>query len=428
MKKLKVILIGAGGRGTGYTDIMAQMPEKYEIVAVAEPIEARREYIRKKHNVPEDMCFTTWEPLLELDKLADVAVIATMDQMHYEPSLKAIEKGYDLLLEKPVTPTPEECYDIAIAAKKKGVKILVCHVLRYTLFYRTLKKLIDEGAVGDIVSIHADECVGNVHQSHSFVRGNWGNKDESSFMLLQKCCHDMDILQWLMGKECKRAHSFGSLTHFTRKNAPEGSTEFCLDGCPHMKTCPYSVENVYLGEKKVQWMRDRVTDDLNATDEEVREALRTNNYGKCVYKSNNNVVDHQVVNLEFEDGATISFNMNAFNKGGRHIRIMGTKGELSGSAGETKITYFNFESGETKVITPADAPLGDAIDSGHGGGDAGIINVLYDYLTVGYEGDLLSEIGVSAKNHMIAFAAEHSRLTGEVVDVEEYTKKYSKGL
>lgn len=423
MKKLKVILIGAGGRGTNYTNTMANLPEKFQVVAVAEPIEERREYIRKKHNIPENMCFTTWEPLLDMDKIADVAVICTMDRMHFAPAMKAIEKGYDMLLEKPVTPTPEECFTLATAAKKKGVKILVCHVLRYTLFFGKLKELIDSGTIGKVISIHADECVGNTHQSHSFVRGNWGNSEESSFMLLQKCCHDMDILQWLIGKKCKKVHSFGSLTYFTEENAPKDSTMYCMDGCPHMDDCYYSTENVYF--KFDGWFRNRATDSLSmVTDEELREALKTNNFGRCVFKCNNDVVDHQVVNLEFEDGATVSFNMCAFNEGGRNIRIMGTKGELVGDMEKTTISLFDFATRTKTDINPSETALGSGIDTGHGGGDTGIIKVLYLYLTEGYEGDLLSEIGISAENHMIAFAAEHSRLTGTVVDIDEYTSQF----
>lgn len=424
-KKLKVILIGAGGRGTTYTNIMGERPEKYEVVAVAEPIEDRREYAKNKHSIPDDMCFTSWEPLLEMDKIADIAVIATMDRMHYEPSLKAIEKGYNLLLEKPAAPTPEECFGIARAAQEKGVKVLVCHVLRYNPFYRTLKNLIDDGAVGDIISIHADECVGNLHQSHSFVRGNWGNEFDSSTMLLQKCCHDMDVLQWLMGKECKRVHSFGSLTYFTKKNAPEGSPEYCIDGCPHQGKCLYDATKIYSMEHP-GWYKGHALRKANPTEEDYENLLKNTQYGKCVYKCNNTVVDHQVVNLEFEDGATVSFNMNAFNKGGRHIRIMGTKGELSGDAGKTTIEYYNFETEETTEIRPADRALGDAIDSGHGGGDTGIVEVLYEYITAGYDGEMLSEISVSAKNHMIAFAAEESRISGKVVDVDEFIKKHKK--
>jgi len=424
MEKLKVILIGAGGRGTTYTNIMAESPEKFQVIAVAEPVEARREAARKKHNIPEEMCFTTWEPLLEMEKFADIAVIATMDRLHYAPTMAAIEKGYNLLLEKPVTPTPEECYDIAKAAEKKGVKILVCHVLRYTLFGRTLKKLIKEGLIGDVVSIHADECVNNIHQSHSFVRGNWGNEHRSSTMLLQKCCHDMDFLQWLMNKEVKRVHSFGSTMHFKRENAPEGSPEYCIEGCPHKDTCFYDATVIY-NKEHPGWYKNHALRLENPTDADYENLLRNTQYGKCVYKCDNTVVDHQVVNLEFEDGATISFNMNAFNKGGRHMRIMGTKGELYGDASETSITHYDFATQKTENLNPSDSALGDAIDSGHGGGDAGIVEVLYEYLTKGYEGDLLSEISVSAKNHMIAFAAEESRVTGKVVDVQEFTKKYA---
>lgn len=422
MKKLKVILIGAGGRGRGYTDLMAEIPDKYEIVAVAEPIECRRNYIRDKHNVPENMCFPTWEPLLAMDKFADVAMVCTMDRDHYAPTMAAIEKGYDMLLEKPVAPTPEQCIAMANAAKEKGVKILVCHVLRYTFYFRKLKELIDNGTIGRVMSIQADECVGNVHQSHSFVRGNWRNEQESSFMLLQKCCHDMDVLQWLLGKKCTKAHSFGSLTYFNSDNAPEGSTEYCYN-CPCKDECYYDAAKIYnINNTESAWMLKRATDELDASQSSIDHMLRTTDFGKCVFRSNNNVVDHQVVNLEFEDGATVSFSMNAFNEGGRHIRINGTKGELVGDAGTSEIDFYDFATRKHTLIKAMENACGDSIATGHGGGDGGIILDLYKYLTgeIGAEG--LSEIGISAENHMIAFAAEHSRLTGTVVDVDEFVK------
>ena len=204
-QKKKLILIGGGKRGNTYTKLGMDLG-KFELVAVAEPIKIRREYIAKLHNIPENMCFESWEPLLELGKIADAAVIATMDRDHYAPSMKAIELGYDLLLEKPVSPVPEECEEIEAAAAAKGVQVLVCHVLRYTPFFRAIKKIIDDGKIGKIMNIDHVEGVGNIHHSHSFVRGNWGNSLRSSFMLLQKSCHDLDILQWLIGKEL-RIHS-----------------------------------------------------------------------------------------------------------------------------------------------------------------------------------------------------------------------------
>lgn len=421
MKKLKVILIGAGGRGQRYTDVMHTMPEKFEVVAVAEPIKERREYIKNLHNIPDEMCFTSWEQLTALSKCADLAIVATMDRMHFAPTMELIGKKYDLLLEKPAAPTPEECVKIAKYAEEMGVKILVCHVLRYCAFFGKLKEMIDNGAVGKIMSIHHSENVGNRHQSHSFVRGNWGNSDESSSMILQKCCHDMDILQWLIGSKCKNVHSFGSLSYFVPENAPEGAPERCIDGCPHGEECYYNAVKLYVEDEKNAWFREAATEAKKPTNERVEEALRNKQYGKCVYKCNNNVVDHQVVNLEFEDSTVVSFNMCAFNEGGRFIRIMGTDGEIYGEMDKSHLDYFNFKTREhTHIDTDK---IGGSITEGHGGGDTGIINVLYQYLTEGYEGDLLSEIGISAHNHMIAFAAETSRLENRIVNMEAFEKE-----
>ena len=421
MDKIKIIVVGAGGRGKDYTDIMARFPEKFQVVGVAEPIESRREYMRTKHNIPDENCFDTWEKILEKPKFADAAIISTMDRMHFAPAMEAIRKGYNLLLEKPAAPTAEECLAIESEAKKYGVRILVCHVLRYSPFYVTLKSLIDKGEIGRVMSIQHAEGVGNVHQSHSFVRGNWGNAEESSPMLLQKSCHDMDILQWLVGKECKRVSSFGSLTYFIKENAPEGSPDYCIEGCPMAAECPYNAVKLYYDDKDNDWFRNAATGIVSPTDDEVAHALRTTQYGKCVFKCDNNVVDHQVVNLEFEDGTVVDFNMSAFNKGGRYIRVMGTKGEILNRNTDGILELYKFEDGSKTLIDIK--TYGDTIVSGHGGGDEGIVHALYDYLTTGVITEQLSEIGISVKNHMIAFAAEESRHTGKVVNVKEYIER-----
>ena len=418
MDKIKIIVVGAGGRGKDYTDIMARFPEKFQVVGVAEPIESRREYMRTKHNILAENCFDTWEKILEKPKFADAAIISTMDRMHFAPAMEAIRKGYNLLLEKPAAPTAEECLAIESEAKKYGVRILVCHVLRYSPFYVTLKSLIDKGEIGRVMSIQHAEGVGNVHQSHSFVRGNWGNAEKSSPMLLQKSCHDMDILQWLVGKECKRVSSFGSLTYFIKENAPEGSPDYCIEGCPMAAECPYNAVKLYYDDKDNDWFRNAATGIVSPTDDEVAHALRTTQYGKCVFKCDNNVVDHQVVNLEFEDGTVVDFNMSAFNKGGRYIRVMGTKGEILNRNTDGILELYKFEDGSKTLIDIK--TYGDTIVSGHGGGDEGIVHALYDYLTTGVITEQLSEIGISVKNHMIAFAAEESRHTGKVVNVKEY--------
>ncbi|MBQ7792245.1 MAG: Gfo/Idh/MocA family oxidoreductase [Clostridia bacterium] len=420
MKTLKVILIGAGGRGRVYTD---KMDERFQVVGVADPIPELRQYIKEKHNLSNDMCFESWEQILDLPKFADIAVISTMDRMHYEPCMKAIELGYDILLEKPVSPDYKECVAMSNAAKEKGTKILVCHVLRYAPFFMKIKEMIDKGMIGKVLSVHHTECVGHLHQSHSFVRGNWGNSERSSCMILQKCCHDMDIMQWLVGAKCSKVHSFGSLSYFTKENAPEGAPERCDKTCPVYDTCYYNAVKVYVEDAPNTWFRAAAAKKTAPTDEEVAEALKTTQYGKCVYKCDNDVVDHQVVNLEFENGAVASFNMSAFNEGGRYIRVMGTDGELSGSIGDKVLEFFDFRTRKKTSLDLDSATASNSIVGGHGGGDDGIINSLYDYMTgkCGEEG--LSTIGVSVQNHLISFAAEISRIENRIVDLREFEKQ-----
>ncbi|MBR6676111.1 MAG: Gfo/Idh/MocA family oxidoreductase [Clostridia bacterium] len=424
MKKLKVILIGGGDRGMRYTNIMKDSPDKYEVIAVAEPIENRREFVREKHSIPEDMCFLDWRPLLEKGKIADLCVIATMDRDHFAPAMKAIELGYDLLLEKPMAPTQEECTRLAALAEEKGVKVVICTVLRYSDVFRTLKRIIDDGKVGRIMSINHEECVGLIHQSHSFVRGNWGNIGRSSNMLLQKSCHDIDILQWLIGKKCKKVQSFGALSYFTEKNAPEGAPEFCYQGCPAGETCPFNAVKLYYDDKENGWFRGAATKHVYHTDEMVWDAITKTQYGKCVYHCDNDVVDHQTVNMLFEDDVTATFTMNAFNAGGRHIHIMGTEGEIRAAldSGSPISVYYH----RTKTFEEFDITGTDGVVGGHGGGDEGIVETLYHYLTGSYNGTSIPEISESYYNHSIVFAAEKAREENTVVDFEEYFEEINR--
>lgn len=419
-KPLSVILIGAGNRGELYTDIMLEMPEQFRVVAVAEPIESRRKNVAQKHGIPPERCFVDWRQLLELGKIADMAVIATMDQQHYEPVLAAIDLKYDILLEKPISPSPQECCEMAHCADAAGVKIVVCHVLRYTPLFMKLKDLIDEGKVGRVMSINHEECVGNVHQSHSFVRGNWGNSERSSCMLLQKSCHDMDILQWLIGKKCKKVQSFGTLSYFRAENAPVGAPDYCIQGCPAGETCPYNAVKLYLDDEKNDWFRTTCTREANPTDEMVQRAISTTQYGKCVFRCDNDVVDHQTVNMLFEDDITVTFTMNAFNKGGRFIHIMGSGGEIRAAMdGDQPIELYDFV---TKQVIEIPMSGKDGIASGHGGGDKGIVQSLYTYLTTGDGGKSISGISESCDNHLLVFAAEQSRHSGRVIDFAEFTE------
>ena len=420
MKKIKLVVIGAGGRGRTYTSKMDK--ERFEIVAVAEPNIERRNIFKELHNIPDEMCFDSYEQLLDLPKFADVAMITTTDSLHYAPAMKAIEKGYHLLLEKPVAPTPQECVDIANFAREKGVKVMVCHVLRYTKFFLKIKEMIDNGDLGEVISIHHSENVGNLHHSHSYVRGNWGNSTRSSNMLLAKSCHDIDILQWLIGSKCKNVQSFGLLSHFRSENAPEGAPEYCMDGCPHKDTCYYDTGFIYAKGVDNNFNR-HVFQKSEVSDEENERVLRSTQYGKCVYKCDNDVVDHQVVNLEYENGTLVSFNMCAFNEGGRYIRVMGTNGEVYGEMDRNTLDYYDFRTREHTTIRPWEKNLTGSIIHGHGGGDDAMVESLYRYIAEDYKDETISEIDISVESHLTVFAAEESRHNNVVVNVNDYKKK-----
>jgi len=427
MKQYTAILIGAGLRGKNYTNIMYDLDGKFKIIAVAEPIKSRRDYIKNKHNIPDEACYETYEQILSKPKMADLAIITTMDNMHYEPAMKAIELGYDILLEKPVAPTARECVDISLAAEKKGVRVLVCHVLRYTPFFKKIKELVMDGVIGDIMSILHVEGVGNIHQSHSYVRGNWHSEAETTPMLLAKCCHDLDIIQWLLDEPCEKIQSFGKLSYFKHENAPNGAPKRCTDGgCPIESTCPYNSKKVYYESDDNSWMRPACTRNIAKedipTDEEVMRALETTDYGLCVFHANNDVVDHQTVNMQFKSGANATLTMNAFNRSGRYIRIFGTKGELYAHMKGEYIELYTFEDQmQTRIPTTLSK---ESILGGHGGGDYGLICELYNYLSDDYNGYCAADINISVKNHLIGFAAEKARRNDTVENLDDYFKLY----
>lgn len=423
MKQLSLILIGGGDRGSSYLKFLQTNPECFKLVGLAEPVKEKREYLRDLYNVPHNMCFESYEKLLEMPKLADIAMICTQDKMHYDPAMKAIEKKYDLLLEKPVAPTPKECFEISEAAKKNGVKVLVCHVLRYTPFYKAIKNFIAEGKLGDVINITHTEGVGNVHMSHSFVRGNWRNTAESAPMILAKCCHDTDLLQWLLEENCTKVQSFGTRTHFREENAPEGAPKRCLDGCPHKDSCFYYAPDLYkINTAEVQHFRAIAANKFDPTDAEVDEILKTSPYGRCVYYCDNDVVDHQVVNMQFGSGKHVTLTMSAFNKGARVSTFMGTKGELNANMEDQTLTFYDFATMETTQIYSPESDFDQSIAGGHGGGDSGIMMDLYEYIANNNPSNSISDIDVSCRSHLICFAAEESRLNDTVIDMDEYIK------
>lgn len=420
MKKLTAVIVGYGDRGYAYSTYAVDHPDELAIVGVAEPNPVRRETAQKRHGIPADGLYASWENLAAQPKMADFAIIGTQDNMHYAPALALIDKGYHLLLEKPMAPTPQECKAITEAAEKKDVKVVVCHVLRFTQFWGTIKGIIDSGRLGRIISVIGMENVGHTHQSHSFVRGHWRNSKESTCMIMAKCCHDMDIYQWILGKKCKQVHSFGGLSYFTKENQPEGAPDRCIEGCPVADTCHYNAVKLYCESDNVWFRRTAAKTNEMPTDEQVLEAIKTGPYGRCVYCCDNDVVDHQIVNLEYEDGCTLSFTMNAFNGGGRNVRIFGTEGELVSSRDEKTLELYTFDTCQWEKIEIERA--GNDITSGHGGGDTGIMVDILSLLRGETPSDSICEVRTSYENHITGFAAEESRLTNKVVSIAEYEK------
>ncbi len=423
MKKLTLILIGGGDRGSSYLKYLDSNKGNFELVALAEPVKEKREYLKEKYGVKDELCFESYEELLSMPRLADIAMICTQDKMHFEPAMKAIEKKYDLLLEKPIAPTAKECFEIASYAKEMGVRALVCHVLRYTPFYKAVKSFIDEGNLGEVMNVVHTEGVGNVHMSHSFVRGNWRREDESAPMILAKCCHDTDLLQWLVGKPCTSVQSVGTRSYFCEANKPEGAPLRCTDGCIHKDECFYYAPALYrLPTAEVQHFRAIAANKFDPKDEELDEILKTSPYGRCVFQCDNDVVDHQIVNMQFGEENYTSLTMSAFNKGGRHTVFMGTKGELRADMENQTMEFYDFKTQTVKNVFSPDKVLDQTIAGGHGGGDMGIMQDLYDYIALDKPSASISDIETSVRSHLICFAAEEARKSGKTIVMDDFIK------
>ena len=409
MKPITAVVLGAGSRGSIYSGFAREHPDQLRIVAVAEPRADRRNILAEELNIPESNRFESWQDLLDRPRMADCAFVCTLDDDHTAPAVKAMELGYHLLLEKPMSNTEEECRTIVETANRTERTLAVCHVLRYTPFYMTLKNLIEQGQIGEVTALNQIENVGYWHQAHSFVRGNWRTVRETSPMILQKSCHDMDIILWLVGKDCKRVQSFGSLRHFNSENAPADAPKRCLDGCPHAETCPYYAPRLYMNMELTGWPVDVITTDLSEAGR--RKALEEGPYGRCVYHCDNDVVDRQIVNLEFDGGAVATFTMTAFSADfSRQLKIFGTEGQITADMGTREIVLHRFWE-EKKVIPMMECPE----VSGHGGGDYGILR---DFLHVLREGgESRTSAKISLQSHLICFAAEKSRKEHIVVEL-----------
>ncbi len=416
MNPIRLIVLGAGGRGSGYATYARQHPDELQIVGVAEPRDFYRERMADDYDIPFDNVCHDWRELAARPRFADGVIITTQDAMHAEPAVAFANLGYNILIEKPLAPNADDCRRIVEAAKRNGVIFAVCHVMRYTEYTQQLKAVLDAGRIGEIVSIEHLEPVGYWHQAHSFVRGNWRNEAESSPMLLAKSCHDIDWLRYIMGQPCTQVSSFGSLKHFRPEEKPEGAADHCLD-CAVEPNCPYSAVKIYLGRVsrgQTGWPVNVLTPDVTA--ESVTEALRTGPYGRCVYRCDNDVVDHQVVNMQFSNGATASFTMTAFTRQrDRETHIFGTRGEIYGNG--STITIFDFLTDETETIA-TDRTSDGSILTGHGGGDYGLMKRFVRALATEDPGQILSGPDETLETHLMVFAAEEARHEGRVVPVK----------
>jgi len=413
MKPVEMIIAGAGDRGFVYASYAKEYPERAKVVGVAEPRDYYREKLVKEHDIQEKNVFSDWKDMAKEPKFADAVIIATQDHMHKEPTIAFAKKGYHILLEKPMAPDEKSCRDITKAVLSKKIIFAVGHVLRYTKYTQQLKGLVESGLIGDVISIQHLEPVGFWHQAHSYVRGNWRNEKESSFMLLTKSCHDIDWIRYIIGKKCKSVSSFGALNHFKKENKPSIAGNNCLE-CDYEPQCPYSAKRIYLKlvtHGKTGWPVSVVTPETTSTG--VIKALREGPYGRCVYECDNDVVDHQVVNMEFSEGETATFTMTAFTKARpRETRIFGTRGEIYGNG--AKIQVFDFLTGRSEIID-IDEDDSKAL-SDHGGGDYGLFDAFVSAVAENDESKILSGAEESLESHLITFAAEKSRRERKVID------------
>ncbi len=407
---IDAVLIGAGQRGHHvYGQWALERPDRLRFVAVVDPEEDRLERFASSHDVPTTHRFTTTDQLWAQDQLAKVCIVASPDAAHEQAAVGALTAGYHTLIEKPMATTLEGARRIAIASQEHPERLHVAHVLRYTPFFRRVHEIIESRRLGDLITVLHRENVAAYHMAHSFVRGNWAIADRAAPMIVAKCCHDFDILVWNMGSPVTRVASAGSLTHFTRANAPEGAPLRCTDGCP-IENCPFDARRLYLNMDNSGWPVHVITDDHGL--EGRMAALRAGPYGRCVYTAGSDVVDHQDVMMELESGVTVTLQMHGHSDvEERTLRYDGTQATLRGRFGrQQEITVADHATGVVETI-PIPDPIG-----GHGGGDHGLIEAFLDAVQSNARSSTPAH--EAFESHLLAFAAETARVEARWVEVE----------
>jgi len=414
--RIKVAIIGAGGRGlNAHGRHLADHPDEVEVVAVVDPKPDRRQLAMSMFpNLRKDRVFNDWQPFIALGKAADAVVIATMEDLHEPIALACAKLGYHIMLEKPMAPTAQACRNIVAAVKQARVIFAVCHVLRYAPYFQKMKAIIESGILGEVMHIQHAEDVSYWHFTHSFVRGHNRNTGQSSFSLLSKSCHDVDIIRYLMGRRCLQVQSFGGLLHFRRENKPAraGDALRCTD-CRFEPKCPYSAVKIYI-TKGVNIGADAMPGESisrKLDPDELRLALETGPMGRCVYECDNDVADHQVVNFVYEGGQTAAFTMAGFTEGGRRTSVQGTRGILRGRLESGSLRRYDFLSDqwhEEKITARG----------GHGGGDPELMRQWLTAVRCADQSKIITGPDETLETHLTTFAAEESRLDGEVKTLE----------
>ncbi|XP_070579449.1 putative oxidoreductase YteT isoform X2 [Ptychodera flava] len=422
MKQVKAVIIGAGSRGSGYALFQLDFPHRFKVVGVADPIKIRVKKIQEKYSIPDEHTFSDWSEFVKCDKFADAVIVTTPDILHKGPAVACADKGYHILLEKPMAVTEEDCRQIAQACERNNVMLAVCHVLRYHPPLMKVKELIESDVIGDVVNIQHTEPIGYWHFAHSFVRGNWREEKSSTFSLLAKSCHDLDLLRYWMGKHrCTQVSSFGSLQHFKKENKPVGAGSRCLD-CSVEANCPYSAKKIYLDKVEMyrEWPINVISEIPDV--ESVTEALRSGPYGRCVYECDNDVCDNQVVNFTFEEGRTASFTMIAFTEKvcQRQTKVYGTRGEIT-SEGKGPVYVYDFNTNKTTRHDTATPPSGTHL-GGHGGADHFLMDAFVRAVSTNDASHISTGPQDALASHLLVFAAEKARRENRIITInEDYT-------
>lgn len=415
-KAITAITLGAGNRGMVYGAYAENFPTDIKIVGVAEPIPFRNDRYAKIHSIPKQNRFNTWEDVFKRPKFADAIIIATPDDLHYGPCMKALAMGYDILLEKPIAPTEQECRDILALAKKTNRIVAVCHVLRYAPYFIKMKELISKGAIGEVVSIQHFEPVEHIHMAHSYVRGNWHDSKKTTPIILAKSCHDLDIIKWVINKPAQKIVAMGDLKWFRKENAPKGSTDRCVT-CGVERDCPYSAVKEY-AERQTQFLSVLdVPDKIPNKKQHILDKLKTSDYGRCVYQMDNDQPDHYVTSIQFGDSVTANFSMEAFTSyHGRRTRVMGSMGDLVGDM--TELVHNDFRTRKATKFVPDAHDVKGYEDQGHGGGDMGLVKDFVNAVSQQNAKLLTSTIDESIESHIMGFMAEESRKQGKIMDIQ----------